>query len=131
MNILVSFIIILLLMTSLNGGNDLSIFRSVESNLSKYRQKIDRDEFSFENGTIYLALNGRRTNIKSQLLLGFYTIGKVLNKVEIDCREVEVEVYFNIRGGDQVIARVSADKVLELSQGRLRSDQFFMLIGFD
>ena len=90
MNILVRFAIILILLTSLNAGNELPLYNLVQSNLSKYRQSIGRDDLSSQNGTIYLALNGRRTNIKSQLLLGFYTVGKVLNRVDINCREIEV-----------------------------------------
>ena len=63
----------LLLLTALNGGNDLTLFNIIQSNLSKYRQSITSSDFSFQNGIIRLALNGRRTNIKTQMIIGFYS----------------------------------------------------------
>ena len=130
MNIIVRFSVILLLLTTLNGGDDLSLFNIIQSNLSKYRQSVSSSNYSFQNGIIHLTLNGRRTNIKSQMLLGFYSVGLALNRVNIHCREIEILIHYNVKGSGLVSARASAEKVVKLSQGRLSSEQFFILIGY-
>ena len=130
MNIFVRFCAILLLLTALNGGNDLPLFNIIQSNLSKYRQSITSSDFSFQNGIIRLKLDGRRTNIKSQMLLGFYSVGLALNRADIHCREIEIVIHYNVKTRGQVSARASAEEVMNLSQGRLSSEQFFILIGY-
>jgi len=129
-NIFVRFCAILLLLTALNGGNDLPLFNIIQSNLSKYRQSITSSDFSFQNGIIRLKLDGRRTNIKSQMLLGFYSVGLALNRADIHCREIEIVIHYNVKTRGQVSARASAEEVMNLSQGRLSSEQFFILIGY-
>ena len=121
---------ILYILTILNGENDLSLYNSVQYNLSKYRQSISSDDFSFQNGIIRLKLDGRRTNIKSQMLLGFYSSGLALSRVDIHCREIEIVIHYNVKTRGQVSARASAEEVMNLSQGRLSSEQFFILIGY-
>ena len=130
MNIFVRFSTVLLLFSILNGGHDVSLYRAVQYNLSKYRQSISHNDFSFQNGIIRLKLNGRRTNIKSQILFGFYSVGMVLNRTDIHCREVEIVVRYDMKGANQVSTRSSSEEVLKLSQGRIRSDQFFSLLGY-
>lgn len=130
MNIFVRFSTVLLLLSILNGGHDLSLYRAVQYNLSKYRQSISHNDFSFQNGIIRLKLNGRRTNIKSQILFGFYSVGMVLNRTDIHCREVEIVVRYDMKGANQVSTRSSCEEVLKLSQGRIRSNQFFSLLGY-
>ena len=130
MNIFVRFCAILLLLTALNGGNDLPLFNIIQSNLSKYRQSITSSDFSFQNGIIRLKLDGRRTNIKSQMLLGFYSVGLALNRMDIHCREIVIVIHYNVKTSGQVSARASAEEVMNLSQGRLNSEQFFILIGY-
>ncbi len=130
MNIFVRFCAILLLLTALNGGNDLPLFNIIQSNLSKYRQSITSSDFSFQNGIIRLKLDGRRTNIKSQMLLGFYSVGLALNRADIHCREIEIVIHYNVKTRGQVSARASAEEVMNLSQGRLSSEQFFIQIGY-
>jgi len=129
-NIFVRFCAILLLLTALNGGNDLPLFNIIQSNLSKYRQSITSSDFSFQNGIIRLKLDGRRTNIKSQMLLGFYSVGLALNRADIHCREIEIVIHYNVKTRGQVSARASAEEVMNLSQGRLSSEQFFIQIGY-
>tara|TARA_B100001964_G_C13754841_1_gene389049 strand:- start:118 stop:498 length:381 start_codon:yes stop_codon:yes gene_type:complete len=126
----VRFCAILLLLTALNGGNDLPLFNIIQSNLSKYRQSITSSDFSFQNGIIRLKLDGRRTNIKSQMLLGFYSTGLALNRMDIPCREIEIVIHYNVKTRGQVSARASAEEVMNLSQGRLSSEQFFIQIGY-
>ena len=130
MNIFVQFSVILLLLTALNGGDDLSLFNIIQSNLSKYRQSVNSGDFAFQNGIIHLKLDGRRTNIKSQMLLGFYSVGLALNRVDIHCREIEILIHYNVKMRGLVSARASSEEVVNLSQGRLSSEQFFILIGY-
>ena len=130
MNILVQFVIILILFTSLNGGSELPLYNLVQSNLNKYKQSINSVDFAFQNGIIHLDLNGRRTNIKSQLLVGFYSVGVALNRVNVHCIEIEVEIHYEGREGSQVSIRAAAEHVQKLGQGRLSSEQFFTLIGY-
>ena len=130
MNIFVQFSVILLLLTALNGGDDLSLFNIIQSNLSKYRQSVNSGDFAFQNGIIHLKLDGRRTNIKSQMLLGFYSVGLALNRVDINCREIEILIHYNVKRRGLVSARASAEEVINLSQGRISSEQFFAQIGY-
>ena len=130
MNIFVRFSVILFLLTVLNGGNDLPLLSKIQANLIKYRQSISSDDLSFKNGIIRLELDGRRTNIKSQMLLGFYSAGLALNRIDIHCREIEIVIHYNVQTGGQVSVRASAEEVMNLSQGRLNSEQFFILIGY-
>ena len=130
MNFFVRFSVILLLLTALNGGDDLSLFNIIQSNLNKYRQSVSSGDFAFQNGIIHLKLDGRRTNIKSQMLLGFYSVGLALNRVDIHCREIEILIYYNVKMRGLVSARASSEEVVNLSQGRLSSEQFFILIGY-
>ena len=129
-NIFVRFSMVLLLLSSLNGGHDLSLYKAVQYNLSKYRQSISHNDFSFQNGIIRLKLNGRRTNIKSQILFGFYSVGMTLNRIDIQCREIEIVVSYDTKKKNQIAVRASAEEVMNLSQGRLSSEQFFILIGY-
>ena len=124
------FAIILILLTSLNAGNELPLYNLVQSNLSKYRQSISTVDIAFQNGIIRLDLNGRRTNIKSQLLLGFYSVGVALNRVDVHCNEIEVVIRYDGREWSQVSVRAAAEHVKQLGQGKLSSEQFFALIGY-
>ena len=130
MNLFVRFSSILFFFTVLNGGNDLPLYSIIQSHLNKYRQSISSNDFSFQNGIIRLALDGRRTNIKSQMLLGFYSAGLALNRIDIHCREIEIVIHYNVQTGGQVSVRASAEEAMKLSQGRLSSEQFFILIGY-
>ena len=58
----------------MNAGRQDPLYKSIESYLSKYRQSIKTDDVVMQNGIVRLALNGRRTNIKFQLLVGFYLL---------------------------------------------------------
>ena len=129
-NIFVRLSMMVLLFAVLNGKNDFSLYNSIQSNLSKYRQSISSNDFSFNKGTIHLTLNGRRTNIKTILLIGFYSVGIAINRADIHCREVVIEVSYGTKKGNQVTVRSSAEEVFQLSQGRLRPEQFFILIGY-
>ena len=123
-------IIILILLTGLYANKVDPLYNSVESHLSKYRQTIYNDDISMKNGIIRLELNGRRTNIKSQFLLGFYSVGRALHWTNMSCREIQIIIHYKMKIRNQISARAPADKVMDLSQGRLSTEQFFALIGY-
>ena len=130
MNIFRRFIIIFNLLTVLNAGNTSPLYNSIQSNLGKYRQSISKDDFSFRAGIIRLVLECRRTNIKSQLLLGFYSVGIALQRMDLHCLEIEILIRYEMKEVSQVSVKSPVDKVLELSQGKLSPEQFLILIGY-
>ena len=130
MNLFVRFSSILFFFTVLNGGNDLPLYSIIQSHLNKYRQSISSNDFSFQNGIIHLELDGRRTNIKSQMLLGFYSVGLALYKMNVSCREIVIVIHYNLKIGGKVSARASIEDVMGLSQGKLSTEQFFIQIGY-
>ena len=66
-------IILFILLAGLIADIKDPLYESIESNLKKYRQFITTDDVTFKNGIIRIEINGRRTNIKSQLLLGIHS----------------------------------------------------------
>ena len=124
-----SLFTIILYFSLLNGFFQSPLFNTIQFNLNKYRQVIDSQNFIFRNGIISLELNGRRTNIKSQLLLGFYSVGRAIQKVEVYCNEVIIKISYNNRA-EKISVRAPVAKVLELSSGRLSPEQFFTLINY-
>ena len=106
------------------------LYESIETYLAKYRQSLAIDDVTMQNGIFRLEMNGRRTNIKSQLLIGFYSIGKVLQKNSTPFREVQVVIYYDLKERQEFLSKASVEKVLELSQGRLNTEQFFAIIGY-
>ena len=123
-------IIIFILLAGLIADIKDPLYESIERNLKKYRQFITTDDVTFQNGIIRLEINGRRTNIKSQLLLGFYSIGRALQRSSTPFREVQIVIYYDLKESQEVLAKASAEKVLDLSQGRLSLEQFFVIIGY-
>tara|TARA_Y100000758_G_scaffold71114_1_gene46807 strand:+ start:101 stop:496 length:396 start_codon:yes stop_codon:yes gene_type:complete len=123
-------IIIFILLTGLNAGNEDPLYKSLETSLAKYRQSIARDDVTMQNGIFRLEMNGRRTNIKSQLLIGFYSIGRVLQKSSTPFREVQIIIYYDLKERKEVLAKAPTEKVMDLSQGRLSSEKFFVIIGY-
>ena len=123
-------IIIFILLAGLNAGNEDPLYKSLETYLAKYRQSLASDDVTMQNGIFRLEMNGRRTNIKSQLLIGFYSIGRVLQKSSTPFREVQIVIYYDLKERQEVLAKAPAEKVMDLSQGRLSSEQFFVVIGY-
>ena len=123
-------IIIFILLACMNAGRQDPLYDSIESYLSKYRQSISSDDISFQDRIIRLELNGRRTNIKYQLLLGFYSVGMALQKNSTQFREIQIVIYYEMKERKEVLANAPVEKVLELSHGRLSSEQFFAIIGY-
>ena len=102
-----------------------SIFNPIRSSLQRYRYTIEEKDFDIENGIIYLELNGRRTNQNSLFLLGFYSIGREMQKRNFNFREVQIIIHYEMKNTQQIIAKASRESVLTLSQGRLSQEQFF------
>ena len=122
--------ILLIFWTVLIAGKGDLLHESIESYLSKYRQEISDEDVTIQGGIIRLKLDGRRTNLKSQLLLGFFSVGRAIQKSSYPFREVQIIIYYEIKESQQLVVTASIDKVLELTQGRLGSEQFFNEIGY-
>ena len=122
--------ILLIFWTILIAGKGDLLHESIESYLSKYRQEISDEDVTIQGGIIRLKLDGRRTNLKSQLLLGFFSVGRAIQKSSYPFREVQIIIYYEIKVSQQLVVTASIDKVLELTQGRLGSEQFFNEIGY-
>ena len=122
--------ILLIFWTILIAGKGDLLHESIESYLSKYRQEISDEDVTIQGGIIRLKLDGQRTNLKSQLLLGFFSVGRAIQKNSYPFREVQIIIYYEIKESQQLVVTASIDKVLELTQGRLGSEQFFNEIGY-
>ena len=121
---------LIILCAAVYAGQEDPLFETIESYLSKYRQSIEEEDLSIQSGIIRLELDGRRTNLKSQLLLGFFSVGRAIQKSSYPFREVQIIIYYEIKESQQLVVTASIDKVLELTQGRLGSEQFFNEIGY-
>ena len=115
---------------ALCAGQEDPLFEAIESYLSKYRQSIVEEDVTIQSGIIRLELDGRRTNLKSQLLLGFFSVGRAIQKSSYPFREVQIIIYYEIKEFQQLAVTAGVEKVLNLAQGRLGSEQFFNEIGY-
>jgi len=118
-------IILLIVLSAIFGRSGDLLFNSIESQLSKYRYSINKEDVSVINGIIRVEITARRTNIKSQQLLGFYSVGSALNKSSTPFREVQIIINFELKRAQNIVMTAPVDLILELSQGRLSSNQFF------
>ena len=101
-----------------------TLFDPISSYLKRYRQTIEEKDLDIKNGVIYLELDGRRTNHNSLFLIGFYSIGRQLQKSDNNLREVQIIIHYEMKDTQQMIATASMQSVLALSQGRINQDQF-------
>ena len=130
MKIKFKFVVILfILLSAISAREGDLLFNAIESHLSKYRYSINERDVSILDGIIRLEITARRTNIKSQQLLGFYSVGSALNKTDTSFREVQIIIHYELRGGQKVVIRAPVKLILELSQGKLSPDQFFDKLG--
>ena len=102
-----------------------ALFDPISSYLKRYRQTIEEKDLDIKNGVIYLELDGRRTNHNSLFLIGFYSIGRQLQKSDNNLREVQIIIHYEMKDTQQMVATASMQSVLALSQGRINQDQFF------
>ena len=130
MKIKFRFVVILfILLSTISARTGDLLFNAIESHLSKYRYSINERDVSIINGIIRVEITARRTNIKSQQLLGFYSVGSALNKASTHFREVQIIIHYELRGGREVVMTAPVELILALSQGKLSSDQFFDKLG--
>ena len=120
--------IIFILCTGLFAGRGDILFNSIESYFSSYRQSIETGDVTVREGIISVKIAARRTNIKSQQLMGFYSVGRALQRTSISFREVHIIIHYQLRGGQKILMIAPVELVLKLSQGKLSSDQFFDII---
>ena len=130
MTIIKSFLILLFLNINLIFSSQNIIYNLVNNNLNKYGQYIENEEITFDNGIIRLVLDGRRTNIKSQLLLGYYSIGLAIQSIEIFCNTVEVVINYEMKNETQVISRAAPQKVIQLSMRQISPEKFFLYVSY-
>ena len=106
-------------------GKNETLFDSISSYLKRYRQNIEEKDVTVKNGVIYLELDGRRTNLNSLLLLGFYSVGRQLQRNSSPFREVQIIINYEMKNTQQMVATAKMESVMALSQGRINPEQFF------
>ncbi len=120
--------ILFILCTGLFAGRGDILFNSIESYFSSYRQSIETGDVTVREGIISVKITARRTNIKSQQLLGFLSVGRAIQSSSNPFREVHILIRYEIRGVQKILMIAPVEMVLKLSQGKLSSDQFFDII---
>ena len=118
-------LLLLFFMSSMYPGQSETLFDSISSHLKRYRQNIEEKDVAVKNGVIYLELDGRRTNLNSLLLLGFYSVGRQLQRNSSTFREVQIIINYEMKNTQQMVATAKMESVIALSQGRINPDQFF------
>ena len=116
---------LLFFMSYLYPGQSETLFDSISSYLKRYRQYIEEKDVIVNNGVIYLELDGRRTNLNSLFLLGFYSVGRQLQRNSSPFREVQIIINYEMKATQQMVAIASMESVMALSQGRINPEQFF------
>ena len=120
------FIIFVVLFTSCLYSKEVeTLFDPIYSYLKMYRQHIEKEDLTFNNGVINLVLDGRRTNHKSLLLLGFHALGKQLQKHTFPIRDVQIIIYYEMKNTREMVYISSVKSVLALAQGQKDPNQFF------
>ena len=120
-----SLLFLLIISTNIFGRSDDLLFITIEKHLSKFRYTIYEEDVSFNNGIVRVKINARRTNIKSQQLLGFYSVGRALQNSSSIFRKVQIIIQYEMKEGQKVLLTAPVDLVLKLSQGNINSEQFF------
>ena len=130
MNIRFRFAVIMFfLLSAIFGRTGNLIFNSIESYFSSYRQRIETGDVTVREGIISVKTTARRTNIKSQQLLGFLSVGRALQRTSNPFREVHILIRYEIRGVQEILITAPVELVIQLSQGKLSPKQFFDKIG--
>ena len=119
---------LLIILSILFSTENITLFDPIISYLKRYRHTIEEKDFNIKNGVIYLELYGRRTNQKSLFLLGFFSIGRQLQKGRSNLREVQIIIHYEMKNTQQMTAKASIESVLALVQGRINQEKFFKKI---
>ena len=122
-------VIMFILLSAIFGRTGDLIFNSIESYFSSYRQSIETGDVTVREGIISVKITARRTNIKSQQLLGFLSVGRALQRTSNPFREVHIIIRYEIRGVQEILITAPVELVIQLSQGKLSPKQFFDKIG--
>ncbi len=115
---------LLFLFSFLNSSQGQTLFDPINSYLQRYRLYIEEKDLIVKNGVIYLELEGRRTNLNSLVLLGYYSVGRQLQKNSSPFREIQIIVKYEMKDAQQITVTASIESVVALSQGRINPDQF-------
>ena len=107
-----------------NYGYSHSLFNSVNKFLIQHRLHIDSEDLKVENGVISLVIDGRRTNVQSQLLIGFYSLAHSLKKQSFNCLQVEVILNCDTNRTKQILAKASIDSVRALANETIKPNHF-------
>jgi len=121
--------ILFIICAGLFAGRGDTLFDSIESDFFRYRQNIETGDVTVREGIISVKITARRTNIKSQQLLGFLAAGRAMQSSRNPFREVHIIIHYEIRGVQEILITAPVELVLKLSQGKLSSKQFFDKIG--
>ena len=122
-------VIMFILLSAISGRTGDLIFHSIESYFSSYRQSIETRDVTVREGIISVKIAARRTNIKSQQLLGFLSVGRAMQSSSNPFREVHIIIHYDIRGVQEILMIAPVELVIQLSQGKLSPKQFFDKIG--
>ena len=117
-------IFLLFFISYLYSGQVDNLFDPINSFLKRYRINIEEKDLTIKNGVIFLELDGRRTNLNSLVLLGFYSTGRQLQRNSSPFREVQIIVNYKMKDAQQISVTASVESVLGLTRGRIYPDQF-------
>jgi len=122
-------ILILITGTFLTGG-ELSVFTAIESHLNRYRQNINPEDVQIINGVLQVELHGRRTNIKSQMLVGFFSTGRALYKGSYPFKEIRIIIHYTIKELQSESITAPAELVSQFAGGQISSEQFLAKLDY-
>ena len=123
MNYKFSIISLFFLVTFLFGENNI-LFDAINDHLKQYKKNISNNDLSIEQGILHLNLKGRRTNHKSLSLLGFYSIGKQLQKHSMHVRKININIQYEMKETQQVTFMAPKELVISLARGSINPKQF-------
>ena len=114
MNFSTKFVTILFIIcTGLFAGRGNILFNSIESYFSSYRQSIETGDVTVREGIISVKITARRTNIKSQQLLGFLSVGRAMQSSSYPFREVHIIIHYEIRGVQEILITAPVELVIQ------------------
>ena len=119
-----------LIITYPNGGET---FNNGEPNNIKWQsfgKGVQKVDLHYANGVMHLEIDGRRTNINSQMLIGYYAIGLAISRMNINCTEIEIIISYTIKEKFQIVSRADINLVEKLTKGRISSEQFLSQINY-
>ena len=120
-----SALFILFIISTLFANQYEILFNPINLYLQRYRHSIEAKDFYIKNETIYMELEGRRTNQNSLFVLGFYSIGRQLQKNKFNFRNVQIIIHYAMKEPREIAATATIEAVIALSQGKIKQEKFF------